>query len=451
MKFPIYKTTLLALIAMNSYGINGVFDYGMGQINRGMGGAGVALPQDAYAPVINPAGIGFVNHKLDAGAAVYFPMMYSKWGAGTSSGGFPPAPLAAAEGTFHSKTAVFVMPDFGYLYHHDRQNHFGLSLNSIGGFGTKYSTNRIGSVSGAPAPRDGVLGDGTIVSDLKIGSLNASYNYFLMPNLSVGLTGSFYVQAFKSRGAQGLAASTETFLASDGASTPTKLSNNGTDYNHGVMATAGVLYKFSKEIAFAASGTPKVSMTKMHDYKDLLANHGELDIPAKYSLGVSVTPDEQLSFVVDLVRILNEDVDTYGNNSRALFDGRCGLGSPIVNPSSCVGGKNGIGFGWSNQTLLKTGAEYKINSKEAVRLGFSLGNRIGHKEDIVVNTLAPGAAAKLITSAGYSRVMPGYMLNTFLTYIPSQTMTGVNELSVGAAQTVKIKVGGVGFGFGVSM
>ncbi len=448
MKFPIYQSTILAsLIAMNSYGINGVFDYGMGQINRGMGGAGVALPQDAYAPVINPAGIGLVNHKLDGGAAIYFPMMYSKWGAGTSA--FPTDALAAPEGTFHSQTKVFVMPDLGYLYHHDRQNHFGVSINSIGGFGTKYSTNKLASVLGAPATQDGVLGNGTIISDLKIGSLNASYNYFVMPTLSLGLTASYYVQAFKSAGSQGLAAYTQTFLST--GATPTKLSNNGVDYNYGAMATLGALYKFSKELSVAASGTPKVRMTKLHDYKDLLVNHGELDIPAKYSIGLSITPDEQLSVVVDIVRILNEDVGTYGHNSRAIFDGRCAPGSPTLDPSVCLGSKNGPGFGWDNQTILKTGAEYKINSKEAVRLGFSYGNRIGHRSDIVVNTLAPGAAARLITSAGYSKVMPGYVLNTFLTYIPAQTMKGVNELSVGDAQTVKVKVAGVGFGFGVSM
>ena len=449
MRVPILKTSVLALVAFNTYAINGVFDYGFGQINRGMGGAGVALPQDAYATIINPAGIADVRHIMDAGVAVYFPNMYSKWSEGAS--GAPPDTLAPPAGTFKSKTTVFVMPDFAYLWHYRPQHHFGFSLDSIGGFGTKYSTNRFASVLGAPAADNGLFGDGTVTSSLKIGSANASYNYLFNRQLSLGVTGSFYMQAFKSTGAAGLFPLTDTFLSSGGTITPTDLSNNGTDYNYGLGFTLGGLYKFNNNFSIGASATPKVKMTKLKDYKDLIANNGELDIPARYSVGAKVSPNAQWNILVDYVRIQNEDVKTYGNNSRALFDGRCGLGSPNFDPNFCMGGKNGPGFGWSNQDLVKFGAEYKANSRDTFRIGFSYGNRIGHEEDIFINTLAPGSAAKLITSAGYTRNMRCYKLNTFLTFIPSQTMKGVNEFSIGDAQTVKVKVAGIGLGFGVSM
>lgn len=447
--FKMTALALLSIAASSSLAINGVFDYGMGQINRGMGGAGVAMPQDAFATVINPAGLGAIDHKLDAGIAIYFPLMYSKWGSGASA--FPFSPIAAPAGKYDSKESVFVLPDVAYAYHYDRRNHFGFSANAIGGFGSRYTTSKHATVFGAPVARRGVLGDGTIIASLKIGSLNASYNYWVLPELSLGVTLSYYIQAFKSAGSQGLAPFTETFTSSFGAVTPTKLSNNGTDFNHGVSATLGGLYRFNKQFAVGASGTPRVKMTKMKDYRDLLVNHGELDIPAKYTVGANFTPNKHLDIVVDLVRILNKDVDIYGNNSRALFDGRCSLGSPALTPSACIGGKDGPGFGWSNQTLLKVGGAYKLNSRDTVRLGVSYGNKIGHTGDIVINTLAPGSAAKWITSAGYSRTMPTYKLNTFLTLIPSQSLSGINELSVGAAQTVKVKVAGVGFGVGVSM
>ncbi|MBP9722898.1 MAG: outer membrane protein transport protein [Gammaproteobacteria bacterium] len=439
--------TVLTVCAANSFAINGVFDYGLGQINRGMGGAGVAKPQDAYAAVINPAGLGAINHNWDAGVAAYFPMMYSKWGVGASA--FPFSPLAAPAGKYESEQRIFILPDAAYVYHYNRKNHFGLSLNAVGGFGSRYTTDKHATVFGAPVPRRGVLGDGTIIASLQIASLNASYNYWIMPNLSFGLTLSYYIQAFKSAGSQGLAPFTETFLTTGAA--PTKLSNNGTDYNHGVSGTLGGLYRFNKHFAIGASGTPRVYMTKMHEYKDLLVNHGELDIPAKYTVGVNISPTDKLDFVVDLVKIMNKDIDIYGNNSRALFDGRCAPGSPIANPVSCIGGKNGPGFGWSNQTLLKVGGSYKLNPKDTVRLGVSYGNRIGHAGDIIINTFAPGSAAKWVTSAGYSRRMSWYTLNTFLTFIPNQSLSGVNELSVGAAQTLKLKVGGVGFGVGMSV
>jgi long-chain fatty acid transport protein len=443
-KLKLIAPVLAMLCSANSHAINGVYDYGMGQINRGMGGAGVAMPKDAFATVINPAGLGVLDHKADAGIALYFPDMYSRFGQSAAGVGILDAPA----GTYNTKQRVFFLPDAAYVYHHDWRNHFGVSVNSIGGFGSRYTTSKHATVLGVQVPRRGVLGDGTIVSSLKIGSLNGTYNYFLMPNFGVGLTLSYYMQAFESRGSQGLQTFTKTFLSGGGV--PTKLSNNGTDYNHGVGATAGVWYRYNKQLALAATATPKISMTKFEDYKDLLVNGGELDIPARYAAGINITPNNQLDLVVDVVQIMNKDVDAYGNNSRALFDGRC-LPGPGAVPGSCVGGKNGPGFGWSNQTLLKVGGAYKLSSRDTVRLGFSYGNRIGHPDDVVINTFAPGSAARLITSAGYSRTMPCYTLNTFLTFIPSQTMSGINELSVAQAQTVKVKVAGVGFGFGVSV
>ena len=452
-------TTLLGLssIGLNALAINGVYDYGMGQINRGMGGAGTAMPADAFATVINPAGLGEVKHNFDAGAAVYFPLMYSKFSEGTASGLPDVRPIAGAPGKFDSKMHVFFMPDLAYLFHMDKNNHFGLSANAIGGFGTKYQTKRFASVVNTPVPvgttiSQGLLGDGTVYSSLKIGSLNASYNYVVDQFFSVGLTLSYYVQAFESKGAQGLAAFTTRALQNDGnTALINKLSNNGNDYNQGVGITFGALIKPYRNLTLAFTGTPTVKMSKMKDYKDLFPNKGELDIPGKYVAAARYQASDRLDLVFDAVRILNREVDVYGNNSRALFDGRCVSVSPNFNSEQCVGGKDGVGFGWSNQTLLKVGGAYKLSSRDTVRLGVSYGNRIAHSKDILINILAPGAAAKWITSAGYSRKMNNYNLNSFLTVIPKQSMDGQNELSAGSAQKIKFEVAGVGFGLGISM
>lgn len=227
------------------------------------------------------------------------------------------------------------------------------------------------------------------------------------------------------------------------------MSNNGTDYNNGFGVTVGALIKPHPMVALGFAGTPTIRMSKLDKYRNLMAENGRLDIPGRYVAGVKISPNDQLNIVTDVVRIMNSQVATYRNNSRALVDGRCNIGATLV-AEDCMGGKNGAGFGWSNQTLVKVGGEYKFTNRDTVRLGVSYGNKIGHTKDIVVNTLAPGAAAKWITSAGYSRRMPSYKLNSFLTFIPSQKMDGLNELSSGSLQTVDIKVGGFGFGLGVS-
>lgn len=437
-------SAICALAGNNANAINGVFDYGVGQITRGMGGAGIAMTQDAFAGFINPAGLGLVNHSFDAGAAIYFPDMYSKYGAGTVGPG-PTNPLAPPQGKFESQIKVFFMPDIGYVRHYNQRNHFALAINALGGFGTKYSTNKSATVFPG-VPSRGLMGDGTVVSSLKIGEFSGSYNYFINRNLSIGLTLGLFVQDFKSAGSQGLAPFTKTSMGSGGTATPTKLSNNGNDYNYGLGGTAGILYRFNNYFAIGATAMPKVNMTKMKDYKDLLPNGGELDIPARYAAGVNIAPNDRINLLFDVVRIENKKVGAYGHNSQALFNGQC---NPF-NTSACFGGKNGPGFGWQNQTVMKIGGAYKLNARDTVRLGVSYGNRIAKKQDIVVNTLAPGAAAKLLTSAGYSRDMKCYTLNSFLTYIPSQELSGINQFSAGAAQKVRIKIGGIGFGFGAS-
>lgn len=451
-------TAVMSLIASNSFAINGVYDYGMGQINRGMGGAGVAWTQDAFATFTNPAGLNQISHNLDAGIAIYFPDMYSKFSAGTAA--VPPPtvePIAPPAGRFDSKVNIFALPDISYVYHYDKNNHFGVSVNAVGGFGSKYHTDKNATTVTTPpiavVQRHGLFGDGTVVSKLNIASINASYNYVVDKYFSWGITASHYIQAFESKGSAGLAGFTTIALLNPGSNATlvaNKLSNNGTDYNNGFGFTVGAMIKPHPMVTLGATATPTVRMSKMTKYRHLHAENGRLDIPGRYVAGVRFQPNDKLDIITDVVRIMNREVATYGNNSRAFYDGRCAPGA-LLNAQYCMGGKKGVGFGWSNQTLVKVGGAYKLTSRDTVRLGVSYGNRIGHEKDIVVQVFAPGSAAQWITSAGYSREMPNYKLNSFLTYIPNQTLKGVNELSANSSQTVEVKVGGFGLGLGISV
>ncbi len=43
----------------------GYFSHGSGLKAKGMGGVGIALPQDAIGAAANPANLGFVGNRLD--------------------------------------------------------------------------------------------------------------------------------------------------------------------------------------------------------------------------------------------------------------------------------------------------------------------------------------------------------------------------------------------------
>ena len=52
---------------------NGYFSHRYGLKAQGMGGAGIALPQDSLAAATNPAGMGLVGNRADVGVDWFRP------------------------------------------------------------------------------------------------------------------------------------------------------------------------------------------------------------------------------------------------------------------------------------------------------------------------------------------------------------------------------------------
>src|ERR1035438_2404783 len=64
---------LTALAAGRALATDGYFDYGYGIQAKGIGGAAVAFPQDALAAAANPAGVAFLENRLDVGLSYFQP------------------------------------------------------------------------------------------------------------------------------------------------------------------------------------------------------------------------------------------------------------------------------------------------------------------------------------------------------------------------------------------
>jgi len=58
---------------MNANATNGYFQHGYGVKSQGMGGVGIALPQDALAAATNPAGMAFIGDRYDLGVNIFRP------------------------------------------------------------------------------------------------------------------------------------------------------------------------------------------------------------------------------------------------------------------------------------------------------------------------------------------------------------------------------------------
>ena len=98
---------LVALLVLSSSALatNGYFRHGYGSTNKGLAGAGVALPQDAIAAATNPAGMVWLGKQYYAGLSVFNPnRQYTVRG---NPSGFP-GTFGLLPGTVESESIVSV-------------------------------------------------------------------------------------------------------------------------------------------------------------------------------------------------------------------------------------------------------------------------------------------------------------------------------------------------------
>lgn len=72
--FPLF----ILLAATEASATDGYFAHGYGVKSQGMGGVGIALPQDALAAAANPAGMGLIGNRVDFGVTWFRPTRESE-------------------------------------------------------------------------------------------------------------------------------------------------------------------------------------------------------------------------------------------------------------------------------------------------------------------------------------------------------------------------------------
>jgi len=84
----VIATVMLTLSAGSAYATNGYFTHGTGTKNKGMAGAGLAMPGDTISIANNPAAAVFTTGRLDAGAALFSPVRSYTSGPSELNGNF---------------------------------------------------------------------------------------------------------------------------------------------------------------------------------------------------------------------------------------------------------------------------------------------------------------------------------------------------------------------------
>ena len=426
------------LITTPLWATNGYFTHGTGTKNKGLAGAGLAMPEDAISIANNPASALANTGKYDLGAAVFKPLRKYETTESQLNGQF--GSFTIGPNKLKSGNNLHFIPHMAGAWKINDQSAFAAAFYGRGGMNTswKYGTATFDPDGPGPAPVGTYLGtygaevggyggNGGTGVDLSQAFLDLSYAHSLGDNFTLGISLVGVAQVFAARGLPAFAGYTETFAASGGTVMPENLTNNGHDTSYGVGLKAGLLWNISDAVSVAASYSPKIKMGKFDDYSDLFADGGTMDIPADLKVGLTFHASESVSLSFDVENIWYSDVVSVGNQFVNLFScPTAGQGGTDV--SYCLGGKNGAGFGWEDMTVYRVGAQWDAGNDWTWRVGFSHGKQPIPETEMVFNILAPGVIEDHLTFGFTRKLSSGDEFNFSFMHGFNKKVTGPNTL-----------------------
>ncbi|MDX2425908.1 MAG: outer membrane protein transport protein [Cycloclasticus sp.] len=368
----------LVLVSQNASATNGYFSIGYGAKMMGMGGVGIAFPQDTLAGALNPAAMSQVEG-MDFGTRVLYASRDSE---------FDCRGIGACTEVVSSRSRrdYFLLPNFGWNMRLNDKNTVGVSVYA-NGLNTTFrrrlfteTFERVFNVS--PVTTNGHLG-----ADFAQLNIAATYTHEFESKHVLGVSPIFSIQKF---GASGL----DFFegLSSD----PGSLTDRGDELSYGLGIKFGWFYKPNETYQWGAYYTPRTKMTKMKKYSGLLANNGELDIPSNYGIGLAINPNDSFSIALDVSRINYNEIDAFSNPAPTAAEFTGGFAA-----NRLLGRSDGVGFGWNDITVVKLGMRYIVDDKITLRLGANYGQEQTPKNAAILNVITPAVSSKHLT-AGFS-------------------------------------------------
>lgn len=358
---------LAVLAASNAHATDGYFAHGYGVKSQGMGGVGIALPQDAIAAAANPAGMGLIGDRVDFGVTWFRPQRESEL-VNTAGG------TKAFDGTYDANdTENFIIPEFGYNRVINPTVTLGVSVYGNGGMNTDYK--KAIPLFGSSAPR----------MDLSQLFIAPTATWKINESNIVGVSLNLAYQRFELKGLQN--------FASPASESPNNVTNKGYDSSYGAGVHIGWIGKVNDTVTLGATYQSKTYMSKFDKYKGLFAEGGDFDIPETYGVGVAVKATPALTLAADVQRINYSDVDSVGNSINNFFTG------------NQLGSSNGPGFAWKDVTAVKLGGSYAWNENLTLRAGYNHSTQPIRKSETFFNMIAPGIVQDHVT-LGATYVLP---------------------------------------------
>ncbi|MBE9519823.1 MAG: outer membrane protein transport protein [Proteobacteria bacterium] len=399
-----------ALTANDANATNGYFAHGYSIKNKGLAGAGVALPLDALAASMNPAGMTEVGQRLDLGISLFSPnRSYEVKGNPSGfAGTFPLVP-----GTENSDSNYFGIPSIGYNYMLTDHSSIGISVYGNGGMNTDYDTATFNYV-------DPSLPDSSTGVDLIQLFIAPTYAHKFGGKHSFGITPIIAIQFFEAKG-------TEAFGGFSSA--PNKLSDNGHDSSYGFGARVGYLGQLTDKFSIGLSYQSEIDMDEFDDYAGLFAEQGDFDIPQNFTVGFAFKPIPAVRFAFDWQRIYYSDVNSIAN--------------PFLPNlmTAQLGDNKGAGFGWEDMDIFKFGLEWERTEQWTYRFGYSFSDDQPIPDsEVMFNILAP-ATIEQHASFGFTRTFDSQNeLDFAFTYAFNNSVKGDNPMEAPGQQTIVLEM-----------
>lgn len=415
---PLALALVLGGTLSTAFATDGYFSHGYGMKAKGMGGASVAMAQDAFAGANNPASASFSGNRVEAGVDFFMP------DRSASRTGSPFGLNASVD----SDSKLFLVPEFGFNKTINDRVSAGLTVYGNGGMNTDYA----GGTVQCQDPRTGAMysanmlcGVGRLGVDLMQVVLAPTVAYKLNDRHSIGISALVVHQQFK---ADGLQAFTDPRATIDSS----KVTNNGYDSSNGLGLRLGYLGKLNDKVSIGASYSPKISMSRFSDYAGLFAEQGKLDIPENYTVGAAFQATPDVMVAVDYQRINYSGVPSIGN--------------PSTNPAQ-LGAADGKGFGWKDIGVFKLGVQWQATPKLALRAGYNKSQNPIEGRDVTFNILAPGVITTHVTLGGTYALSPSTEMTVAYMHAPRQSVTGGSPM-FGGTETIGMSQNALGLQIG---
>lgn len=336
-----------------AYAGNGTRFIGFSARDSGMGGASTASSEDTSCLVKNPAGLVRIGNRVDLEYLNIIPhdvTMHTEGPPSAALGG-----LTLANVGLRQKSTIGYLPggNGGISYRIPDTDQFPVSVGcgafTMAGVAVDYPSSRILTA---------LSGDYDKMTDLR--------SMRIAPGIAVALTDKLSFGAVANIAIQALSSNLATAVVSGGRYLETAGSKNW-DFAVGGGFTLGLLYKFNEMLSLGTSFESKTWMGRHHQYKDILPI---IDEPNVVNAGVSLKPIRNFEWTFD-TRYINWTTAKLARN-----------------------GPGDGGFGWGDQWIFATGAEYTIKDKKdtdmlKLRLGYNYGKSQIQRHVIFANAILP--------------------------------------------------------------